>query len=112
MCSSFPQTRRPRLWPIERAKAISACWKTSRKSRPWISRRSKKGRTELPSPASEAVAQRAKLLIGGQWVAGSETFPVTDKFSGAVIGEADRASRDQVAAAVAAARRSFETVRL
>jgi succinate-semialdehyde dehydrogenase / glutarate-semialdehyde dehydrogenase len=66
----------------------------------------------LPSPASEAVAERAKLLIGGQWVAGSETIPVTDKFTGAVIGAADRASRDQVAAAVAAARHSFETVRL
>ena len=66
----------------------------------------------MTSPASEAVAERAKLLIGGEWVAGSETIPVTDKFSGAVIGEADRASRDQVAAAVAAARHSFETVRL
>src|SRR5438477_10165495 len=60
----------------------------------------------------EAVGQRAKLLIGGAWVAGRETFQVTDKFSGAVIGDADRASRDQVAAAVAAARRSFETTRL
>jgi succinate-semialdehyde dehydrogenase/glutarate-semialdehyde dehydrogenase len=61
---------------------------------------------------TEAVGQRARLLIDGRWVAGSETFQVTDKFSGAVIGEADRASRDQVAAAVAAARRSFDATRL
>jgi acyl-CoA reductase-like NAD-dependent aldehyde dehydrogenase len=72
----------------------------------------KKGKTKLPSLADAAVAERAKLLIGGQWVAGNETFPVLDKFSGAVIGEADRASREQVAAAVASARHSFETERL
>ena len=38
----------------------------------------------------KSTAERAKLLIGGAWVAGTETFQVTDKFSGAVIGEADR----------------------
>jgi succinate-semialdehyde dehydrogenase/glutarate-semialdehyde dehydrogenase len=56
--------------------------------------------------------ERAKLLIGGEWTAGTATVPVYDKFTGAKIGEVDRASRDQVAAAVAAARRSFETQRL
>ncbi|HTL03831.1 MAG TPA: aldehyde dehydrogenase family protein [Vicinamibacterales bacterium] len=60
----------------------------------------------------KSTAERAKLLIGGAWVAGGDTYQVTDKFSGEVIGEADRASSDQVAAAVAEARRSFETTRL
>ena len=52
------------------------------------------------------------LLIGGEWTAGAATFPVYDKFTRAQIGEADRASRAQVAAAVQSARRSFETYRL
>jgi acyl-CoA reductase-like NAD-dependent aldehyde dehydrogenase len=56
--------------------------------------------------------RRARLLIDGKWVEGTETFPVTDKFSGEVIGHADRASREQVDAAVAAAHRSFETTTL
>lgn len=55
---------------------------------------------------------RARLIIGGKWVDGEETFPVHDKFSGEVIGSADRASRAQVDAAVAAAHASFETTRL
>ena len=62
--------------------------------------------------APEVALRRARLLIGGEWVEGSETFPVTDKFSGAIIGHADRASHEQVDAAVAAAHRSFETHRL
>jgi hypothetical protein len=33
------------------------------------------------------------LLIGGEWTPGAETFPVYDKFTGATIGDADRASR-------------------
>jgi len=52
------------------------------------------------------------LLIAGEWVEGTETFPVYDKFSGALIGHADRASREQVGAAVDAAHRSFETTKL
>jgi succinate-semialdehyde dehydrogenase/glutarate-semialdehyde dehydrogenase len=55
---------------------------------------------------------RARLLIDGTWTDGIETFPVTDKFTGDVIGHADRASREQVDAAVAAAGRSFATTRL
>lgn len=43
----------------------------------------------------------------GEWVQTSETIPVFDKFSGEKIGEASRASREQVDAAVAAAARSF-----
>ena len=56
--------------------------------------------------------RRARLLIDGSWVEGPETFPVTDKFSGEVIGHADRASREQVNAAVAAADASFRTNRI
>jgi succinate-semialdehyde dehydrogenase/glutarate-semialdehyde dehydrogenase len=43
---------------------------------------------------------------------GIEAVPVTDKFSGQVIGHADRASREQVDAAVAAAHASFLAHRL
>ena len=56
--------------------------------------------------------RRARLLIDGAWVEGTETFPVTDKFTGDVVGHADSASREQVQAAVAAAQRSFESTRL
>jgi succinate-semialdehyde dehydrogenase/glutarate-semialdehyde dehydrogenase len=64
------------------------------------------------SQLSQVATRRALLLIAGEWSSGPETFAVFDKFSGEGIGEADRASAEQVAAAVAAARRSFETVRL
>jgi len=63
----------------------------------------------LSSQASDIATLRAQLLIGGEWTAGTATYPVYDKFTGAQIGEADRASKGQVAAAVAAARHSFET---
>jgi acyl-CoA reductase-like NAD-dependent aldehyde dehydrogenase len=66
----------------------------------------------LSSQVSDIATRRASLLIGGEWTAGPATFPVYDKFTGAPIGEADRASKEQVAAAVAAARQSFETHRL
>lgn len=65
-----------------------------------------------PSQVTETAIQRARLLIGGTWTAGTATFPVYDKFSGATIGEADRASREHVTQAVAAARHSFDTHRL
>lgn len=55
---------------------------------------------------------RARLLIDGAWVDGAETFDVFDKFTGERIGCADRATREQVSAAVAAAERSFQTTRL
>jgi acyl-CoA reductase-like NAD-dependent aldehyde dehydrogenase len=60
----------------------------------------------------DAALLRARLLVGGAWVDGVDTFPVTDKFTGRVIGHADRASREQVDAAVAAAHRSFLAKRL
>jgi acyl-CoA reductase-like NAD-dependent aldehyde dehydrogenase len=65
-----------------------------------------------PQLAPTETLRRARLLIGGRWVDGIDTFPVYDKFTGALIGHADRASRDQVDAAVAAAHASFESTRL
>jgi acyl-CoA reductase-like NAD-dependent aldehyde dehydrogenase len=62
--------------------------------------------------APHVALRRARLLIAGSWQEGVDTFAVTDKFSGDVIGHADRASREQVDEAVAAAHRSFETARL
>ena len=61
---------------------------------------------------SEVSTRRARLLIGGEWTSGADAFPVFDKFSGELIGDADSASREQVAAAVSAAQASFEQVRL
>ena len=61
---------------------------------------------------SEVATRRARLLIAGEWTSGAETFPVFDKFSGEVLGEADCASRDQVAAAVRAAQASFKLAHL
>jgi succinate-semialdehyde dehydrogenase/glutarate-semialdehyde dehydrogenase len=55
----------------------------------------------------ERATRRARLLIGGDWHAGDSAVPVFDKFSGAQIGEADRASQAQVTQAIAAAKRSF-----
>jgi succinate-semialdehyde dehydrogenase/glutarate-semialdehyde dehydrogenase len=51
--------------------------------------------------------RRARLLVGGRWLEGIEQTPVLDKFSGEIIGHADRASREQVDSAVAAAHESF-----
>jgi succinate-semialdehyde dehydrogenase/glutarate-semialdehyde dehydrogenase len=65
----------------------------------------------VPS-SSEVATRRARLLIAGEWSSGLETFTVFDKFTGDAIGDADHASAEQVGAAVAAARRSFEAVRL
>ena len=59
------------------------------------------------SGASRPEARRARLLINGTWTDGVSTYPVYDKFSGHEIGIADRASREQVNAAVGAAHRSF-----
>ena len=51
-------------------------------------------------------------MIGGQWTRGVDRFAVLDKFTGATIAQCERASREQVDAAVAAARRSFEEKKL
>lgn len=51
--------------------------------------------------------REAKLFIHGEWIRSRETSPVYDKFSGEPIGCASRASRDDVNAAVTAARLSY-----
>lgn len=51
---------------------------------------------------------RAPLLIAGQWVSGTTADPVFDKFTGAQIGTVERASREQVEAAIAAAAQSLD----
>ncbi|MBI4472667.1 MAG: aldehyde dehydrogenase family protein, partial [Acidobacteria bacterium] len=56
--------------------------------------------------------RQAKLLIGGEWISGDGLIEVTDKFSGNVIGHAARATREQVDAAVAAAKQSFDRTKL
>src|ERR1043166_2317833 len=56
--------------------------------------------------------KRAKLLIGGSWIEGASTVDVVDKFSGKPIGLVDCASHAQIDAAVAAAKKSFETTKL
>jgi succinate-semialdehyde dehydrogenase/glutarate-semialdehyde dehydrogenase len=61
---------------------------------------------------TDIALRRARLLIGGAWVDGTEAVPVFDKFSSQLIGHADRASREQVDAAVAAAHASFQSVKL
>src|SRR5215208_6258210 len=73
---------------------------------------SRERRTALSSPGSEVATRHARLLIAGQWTPGVDRFAVFDKFSGERIGVAERASREQVDSAVAAARHSFDTVRL
>ncbi len=62
--------------------------------------------------SSQIETKLARLLINGEWTEGAKTYPVFDKFSGELIGHADCASRDQVAAAVASAQRSFQTIKL
>jgi succinate-semialdehyde dehydrogenase / glutarate-semialdehyde dehydrogenase len=64
----------------------------------------------IPAPGDGgARTRRSRLFIDGAWVDGAAgTRPVLDKYSGETIGAVDQASREQVDAAVAAARRSFE----
>jgi acyl-CoA reductase-like NAD-dependent aldehyde dehydrogenase len=53
-------------------------------------------------------ARRGRLFIGGEWQSGSRPpLDVVDKYTGRVIGTVESAGREQVDAAVAAARRSF-----
>lgn len=60
-----------------------------------------------PRTVPDLALRRARLLVAGRWLEGVEQTPVLDKFSGEIIGHADRASREQVDAAVAAAHESF-----
>jgi len=58
-------------------------------------------------------SRRSRLLVDGTWIDGvNGTRPVVDKYTGESIGEVDQASREQVDAAVASARRSFERTAL
>ena len=52
--------------------------------------------------------RQVDLFIGGEWQSGEGTIEVTDKYTGKVIAHAARASREQVDAAVATAKQSFE----
>jgi acyl-CoA reductase-like NAD-dependent aldehyde dehydrogenase len=52
--------------------------------------------------------RQVHLFIGGKWLSGEGTIEVTDKYTGKVIAHAARASREQVDAAVTAAKQSFE----
>jgi succinate-semialdehyde dehydrogenase/glutarate-semialdehyde dehydrogenase len=61
---------------------------------------------------TQAIRSTGTLFIDGAWTTGTSRFSVLDKFSGDVIGTAERASREQVDGAVAAARRSFDAVPL
>ena len=56
--------------------------------------------------------RHAKLLIGGAWVCGEGTFEIADRFTGQPLAQVERASRDQIDAAVDSAARSFESHRL
>jgi len=56
--------------------------------------------------------RRAKLFVDGAWVEGESTYPVFDKFTAALIGYADAASKDQVSLAVRSATDSFERNKL
>jgi len=47
-------------------------------------------------------------FINGQWVKGTSTFPVLDKYSGEVLAEVYAVSAEQVRQAVKAARKAFE----
>jgi acyl-CoA reductase-like NAD-dependent aldehyde dehydrogenase len=52
--------------------------------------------------------KHAQLFVGGEWLAGTKTYPVYDKFSGQLIGHGSCASSEQVKTAVTAARKSFD----
>jgi acyl-CoA reductase-like NAD-dependent aldehyde dehydrogenase len=62
--------------------------------------------------SGQSGTRRARLLIDGDWVEGASTYPAFDKFSGELIGYADSATREQVAAAVRSAKHSFDTNKL
>ena len=63
---------------------------------------------EQVAPQAPAGHWRAPLFVNGAWAEGDQSFPVFDKFTGAQIGVATRATRQQVDEAVRGARVSFE----
>lgn len=67
----------------------------------------------LDEPSSIATSLRsAPMLIDGAWIETERRIDVVDKYTGERIGSCAHADRAHVEAAVAAARRSFETTRL
>ena len=58
-------------------------------------------------PTGENALKECRLLIGGEWVSGAETFPVKDKFTGETVAQAHKPSRAQVAEAVKCAKDAF-----
>lgn len=53
-----------------------------------------------------------KLFIAGEWVDGTGTFPVKDKYTGQVLATAAKASREQVRRAIATANDAFRKMPL
>ncbi|GAA3091113.1 hypothetical protein GCM10020001_002800 [Nonomuraea salmonea] len=66
--------------------------------------------SERPAPAFLGDGTPKRLLIGGAWVPArsGETFETRDPATGQVLADVSAAGPDDVAAAVAAARRAFE----
>ncbi|MET8869378.1 aldehyde dehydrogenase family protein [Nonomuraea sp. NPDC004580] len=66
--------------------------------------------SERPAPAFLADGSTKRLLIGGAWVPprSDETFETRDPATGQALARVSAAGPDDVAAAVAAARRAFE----
>src|SRR5438067_3861932 len=58
--------------------------------------------------ATKARIESGRLLIGGEWVAGSKKFETINPATGEVLTEVVEASKDDVDRAVEAARRAFE----
>ncbi|MBC7187010.1 MAG: aldehyde dehydrogenase family protein [Calditrichaeota bacterium] len=57
------------------------------------------------------MAKRYRMLIDGEWREGKDTFAVTNPFSGQRIAAVARGSPADLSAAIAAARRAFDTTR-
>ena len=66
--------------------------------------------SRLSDIARDFIARRHKLLIGGEWVdaKSGKTFAVFDPSNGQQIGQVAEAGAEDIADAVAAARRAFE----
>jgi acyl-CoA reductase-like NAD-dependent aldehyde dehydrogenase len=66
--------------------------------------------TEFPvSPMTTQIAQSARMLIGGEWVAGQETYPVLSPIDGQVIGSVPTATPSEIEQAIIAAKTSLKT---
>jgi glyceraldehyde-3-phosphate dehydrogenase [NAD(P)+] len=59
----------------------------------------------------EAIRRRERLYVGGEWVAGPDTFPVTDLADGGTFAEVAAADEHQADRALAAAEAAKPTLR-